>query len=259
MFFGTAGVFGTNTTSAFGAWGVLGNALVRGTQGSRVDVAGNGITFGVLGYLGNSGVHSFNDITAAGAKPFIEPHPTDASKELVYVALEGAEVGTYFRGRAKFERGVARIEIPEHFRMLTEPEGLSIQVTPIGEMATFAVARIDLDGIVIRGSRNVEFFYTVNGVRKNYAGFKPIQDNVHFIPSNAEDSMYEWPAAHKSKLKANGTLTSEGKVNMETAQRLGWTEQWERDRLRVEAEREADREADRLGRPEGSVPAQRPE
>jgi hypothetical protein len=254
--FSNVGVLGTNSA---GLWGVLGLALSRGTQGSRVDAGGNGITFGVLGYLGNSGVHSFNDITAAGAKPFVEPHPVDPSKQLVYVALEGAEAGTYFRGRAKFERGMARIAIPEHFRMLTEPEGLSIQITPIGEMTTFAVMKIDLDEIVVRGSRNVEFFYTVNGVRHNYKDFNPVQKNVLFVPTSASDTMFEWPETHRRTLIQNGTLTPAGQVNRETARRLGWEESWEKDQLRIQAQKEADREADQLGLPEGSVPARLPQ
>ena len=62
-----------------------------------------------------------------------------------YVALEGPESGTYFRGRGKIVRGVAEIAVPDSFRMVTDAEGLSIQVTPIGEMATVAVWRIGLD------------------------------------------------------------------------------------------------------------------
>jgi len=200
----------------------------RGVQGARVDgTTGAFITAGVLGHSGTSGVHSFDDITAVGAKPFVEPHPVDPSKQLVYVALEGAEAGTYFRGRARFERGLARIAIPEHFRMLTEPEGLSIQITPIGEMTTFAVMKIDLDEIVVRGSRNVEFFYTVNGVRHNYKDFNPVQDNVYFVPGAATDTMAEQNARTKRLLRANGTLNEDGSINMETARRLGWDRIWE--------------------------------
>ena len=37
------------------------------------------------------------------------------------------------------ENGIAVIEVPDDFRIVTDPEGLSIQVTPIGQMATVAV------------------------------------------------------------------------------------------------------------------------
>ena len=207
----------------------------------------------MLGYAGTSGVHSFDDVTAGGAKPFVEPHPRDASKQIKYVSLEGNEVGTYFRGRARFQRGLATIEIPEDFRMVTEPEGLSIQITPIGEMASYAVVSIDLNRIVVKGSRNVEFFYTVNGVRHNYADFRPIGDNVYFIPERANDQMIEWPETHRRLLVQNGTLKPDGAVNMETARRLGWDKKWESDELRIQAAQAADREADRQGVPEGTI------
>jgi hypothetical protein len=42
--------------------------------------------------------------------------------------------------------------------MTTSPEGLSIQVTPIGRMATVAVQSIGLERIVVMSSRDVEFF-----------------------------------------------------------------------------------------------------
>jgi hypothetical protein len=259
LFFGNSGVLGTNT----GLWGILGmsnNASGRGVQGNRLNGTNTAIlTAGVLGYIGNSGVHSFQDVTAAGNKPFVEPHPRDASKQIKYVSLEGNEVGTYFRGRARFQRGLATIEIPEDFRMVTEPEGLSIQITPIGEMASYAVVSIDLDRIVVKGSRNVEFFYTVNGVRHNYADFRPIGDNVYFIPESPNDQMIEWPETHRRLLIQNGTLKPDGTINMETARRLGWDQKWEKEQLRVQAEQAADREADRQGLPEGTIKAQLPD
>ncbi len=230
---GPFGVLGTNSLGP----GVMGLSALRGVQGSRTDAIGNPSgSGGVLGYTGTSGVHSFQDVTAAGAKPFIEPHPHDASKQIKFVSLEGNEVGTYFRGKARFQRGTATIEVPEGFRMVTEPEGLSIQVTPIGEMATYAVVSINLDRIVVKGSRNVEFFYTVNGIRHNYANFKSIEDNIYFIPANANDVMSEWPETHRRILVQNGTLKPDGTVNLETAGRLGWEKIWEKEKLRVQAE-----------------------
>jgi hypothetical protein len=249
---------GTNTAN----YGVLGVSGVRGVQGTRVDVAtGLLLTAGVLGFAGTSGVHSFDDITIAvgGTKSFIAPHPNDPSKKINFVSLEGNEVGNYFRGRGRFQRGLATIEVPEAFRLVTEPEGLSIQVTPIGEMASVAVVSLNLDRIVVKASRNVEFFYTVNGVRKGHAEFSSIQKNDFFLPTSADDTMIEWDELTRSFLVSNGVLTPEGKVNLETARRLGWDREWERTRLRREAQQEADREADRLGLPEGTVPARYPD
>ena len=73
----------------------------------------------------------------SGAKYFVEPHPTDASKVIRYVSLEGQRSRDLFPRPGQVpERGIARIEVPEDFRIVTDPEGLPVKVTPIGEMAT---------------------------------------------------------------------------------------------------------------------------
>ena len=250
---GAAGVFGrsgnNNVTFPFTQTiGVLGTSNDGGNPTGNIGVAGTAEgpdaspLFGVYGSIrfangevqsgalahGVFGVYSFGDIGAVGTKSFVEPHPTDPALEIAYISLEGNEAGTYFRGRGKFQNGVARIAVPEDFRLVSEADGLSIQVTPIGEMASFAVVRIGLEEIVVKASRNVEFFYTVNGVRKNHADFRPIRKNTNFVPHSPADTMRDWPAWVKERLIRNGTLTSEGAPNLETAERLGWKADWEK-------------------------------
>ena len=170
------------------------------------------------------------DYGGTGGKYFVEPHPDDPTKVIRYVSLEGPESGTYFRGRGKFERGFATIEVPEDFRIVTDESGLGIQVTPIGQMATVAVVRIGLDRIVVQGSRDVEFFYTVNGVRRALKDHKPIaqaEDGAgEFLPPTADQRMPDFPAELKRRLIRNGTYNADGSVNMETAKRLGWDRIW---------------------------------
>jgi hypothetical protein len=94
-------------------------------------------------------------------------------------------------------------------------------------MATYAVVRIDLHEILVKASRNVEFFYTVNGVRKGYEDFSPIAEEAFFLPRSAS---YRMPVSlspeAKRTLIANGTYNADGTVNMDTAERLGWTDKW---------------------------------
>jgi hypothetical protein len=224
-FYGPAGVRGESRHS-FGVLGVTRDHL--GVAGSNVHpVTGLEETWGALACSATSAVCGMGTLDVTGTKSFVEPHPTDASKVIKYVSLEGNEPGTYFRGRGKFERGMARIRVPEDFRMVTDPEGLSIQVTPIGEMASVAVVRIDLNEIVVKASRNVEFFYLVQGARKGYEGFAPIAREAFFAPRSANSRMPESLSREaKRKLIANGTYNEDGTVNMETAKRLGWTEKW---------------------------------
>jgi len=229
---GSAGVRG-HSNSQNGVLGVSSGVFYGGAVGIRVNpTTGAYISEGSLGFtsggteygvFANSGTIGCNGCT----KMFVEPHPSDAAKVIRYVSLEGPEAGTYFRGRAKFQRGLARIRVPESFRMVSDTEGLSIQVTPIGAMASVAVLRIDLDEIVVQGSRDVEFFYTVNGVRPGFKDFEPVGEGQEFVPRSADWKMPDtWNHDVKRRLIANGTYNEDGTPNMETAKRLGWDKRW---------------------------------
>jgi hypothetical protein len=226
----TAGVRGVSGTGGFGVLGITrAGSAVAGIKLNPAD-------FGTerAGYLGSTfgfGVYAIGGMGGTGAKFFVEPHATDPSLVIKYIALEGPESGTYFRGKGRFQNGIATIEVPEDFRMVTDRDGLSIQVTPIGQMATVAVQSIDLDRIVVLGSRNVEFFYTVNGVRRSFKDHVPIQrSDGEFDPEKPDvtlESHHYLTPDQQRVLIQNGTYTPDGKVNMETARRLGWDKIWE--------------------------------
>lgn len=238
LLYSPAGVRGVS-----GSIGVIGIGESSGVIGALEDEAG-GLPL-ATGRLGTNfgddpgvnpdpvwAVFGLGHIGASGTKYFLDPHPTDPSKVIGYIALEGREVGTYFRGRGKFERGMAKISIPEDFRMVTDPEGLTVQVTPIGAMATVGVLKMDLNEIVVQASRNVEFSYLVQGVRATFKDTKPIFKAGVFRPESAQSTMPRWLSeGQKRRLIANGTFREDGKVNMETAGRLGWDKIWIRDQL----------------------------
>ena len=197
-----------------------------------VDTNGSVYSAGHLGASATTGVSSLGDIMATGPKFFVEPHPTDPSRVIRFISLEGNEPGTYFRGKGKFERGVARIAVPEEFRIVTDSEGLTVQITPIGDMASVAVARIDLDEIVVKSSRNVEFFYLVHGVRKAYKDVAIVaEDDGIFVPEGPKSPMPRWLSEEaKARLIRNGTYNADGTVNLETARRLGWDKAWAKEK-----------------------------
>jgi hypothetical protein len=127
--------------------GVLGEGTQRGVvglapsggyavAGYRLDSGGNVLSGGLFGAGDSTGLYVYGDTGATGTKGFVEPHPTDASRVIRYVSLEGPEAGTYFRGRGRFVQGRALVTVPESFRLVTDEEGLTVQVTPIGAMAT---------------------------------------------------------------------------------------------------------------------------
>ncbi|TAH37007.1 MAG: hypothetical protein EYC70_08470 [Planctomycetota bacterium] len=126
-------------------------------------------------YVEGGDTYLGGDLVVAGTKNFVVPHPEDPSREIRFVCLEGNEAGTYFRGSAELECGTAVIEVPEEFRLVTEQEGLTVQLTPIGRGTVLWVESQDLQRIVVRGEQDVRFAYMVNGVRRGYAEFEAIR------------------------------------------------------------------------------------
>jgi hypothetical protein len=194
------------------------------------------LTSGSLGYVNGAthyGVLSDGNALVQGAltvtgnfssmnKFFIEPHPYDASKEIRYVSLEGPHAEVYFRGTAQISRGVTRIEIPQDFRMVADPETYSTLVTPIGGMATVAVMSQGESGVVVEASRDVRVAYVVYAERAAVKNPNPIVENVDFRPMGDLNVFRSLPESYRRLLIQNGTLNPDGTVNLETARRLGW-------------------------------------
>ena len=242
--YSSAGVRGASTSNV----GVLGISKGFGIEGLHVNSSGTALTAAILGYNDTDGVFAVGQITATGAKPFIEPHPTDATKEIAYVALEGPEAGTYFRGRGRVHNGNGVIQVPESFRLVSDEEGLTVQITPIGQAANVAVVSVvsaDLNRITVQSSlRDLEFFYVVNGVRKAFKDWEVITENRHYVPEGPEARM---PGAfapeQRRHLIATGIYNEDGTVNLETAERLGWAKVWRDRKEQAKAAAAAFREA----------------
>ena len=158
----------------------------------------------------------------------MQPHPNDASKEIRYISLEGPHTEVYFRGTAQVSQGVTRIPIPQHFRFVADPATYSTLVTPVGAMATTAVVSEGPEGIVVVASRNVKVHYVVYAEREAVRNPDPIIENVHFRPDPDADFLAHLPDSFRQLMIQNGTLNSDGTVNMETARRLGWDKEWEK-------------------------------
>ena len=243
---GEGGVWGSSDSGpgvqgfSTDGWGVYGGGYVgvrgigeymgvRGTSESGTGVYGDGYT-GLYGLGVSYGVYSSGDFGGTGAKYFVEPHPTDPTKEIRFVSLEGPESGTYFRGSSRTVNGIATIEVPESFRMVSNEADLTVVATPTGELAMMACVEKSLDRIVIRSSQDVEFDYVVNGVRKAFKDHQVISKNMDFVPRSATDDRFTkgLPAESIHRLKANGILNEDGTIRIDTAKRLGWTERWEK-------------------------------
>jgi hypothetical protein len=134
----------------------------------------------VLGGMNvGGGLSVGGDLGVTGTKNFVQPHPTDSTKDIVYTCLEGPEAGTYARGSADLVDGEAVVVLPEHFGLVTGDAGLTVQVTPRGAWMQLYVAAVDTHRFSVReaGGRSGHFDYLVQGVRKGYESRPIIRDH----------------------------------------------------------------------------------
>jgi len=138
------------------------------------------IVMGYGSYQGRGTLKVEGNFEVTGQKNFVTKHPNDKNKEIVYVCLEGGEAGTYYRGNAKLENGRATVNLPEHFSLVTNTNGLTAQVTPRGDCKGLFVEEISAHTLIVKecggGTSNVSFDFFVNGIRKGYENHKVIRD-----------------------------------------------------------------------------------
>jgi len=186
------------------------NAILGCNGGTGVDGYGNpgghflsnwgGTGEAYLGY-GDEGVHGYGTfaggffvdtnssswvrtsystykVQGSGSVSFVQNHPYDKGKVIVYAAPEGDEVAVYTRGTARLVDGEARVKLGETFALVANPDvGLSANVTPIGDPVPLAVVEKSTSEIVVRGPArsDVEFDYIVWGLRIGFESQSIVQ------------------------------------------------------------------------------------
>ncbi|HKE00904.1 MAG TPA: hypothetical protein VKE69_07840, partial [Planctomycetota bacterium] len=223
------GVLGQTTSTTGQCIGTSGHCSsttgfgMRGWNLSNTGTAAHGVV-GRCDSPNSFGILSQGSTGSAGQKSFLQPHPTDPSREIRFVCLEGNESGTYFRGSAKLVGGVAVIEVPEEFRLASEATSLTVQLTPSGERASLWTEKEDTTSIVVRGDRDVKFHYLVNGVRRGFAEYEAFHPNGTFVPDyRGVPYGSQYPEAMRRILVENGTLNADYTPNEATAAKLGWS------------------------------------
>jgi hypothetical protein len=217
------GLFGSETAVFDGARGYSGGASGYGLWGRNHSVTGN--ARGVLGQTSSGsgyGIYSIGNLAATGSKSFVNPHPSDPLKEIRFVCLEGNESGTYFRGTARLAGGIAIVEVPEEFRLVTSAErDLTVQTTAVGAPAMLWVESQDLEHVVVRGQPDVEFHYFVNGVRRGFEEVRLVAENSSFLPERLDEPFgTQYPDALRQVLVENGLLNPDFTPNAATHARL---------------------------------------
>jgi hypothetical protein len=164
----TPAVTAGNTSSGYAA---VFTGLDQSTV-ATVDTSGNVFMAGNCNVTG--------ELTAA-VKFFVQAHPADSGKEIVYVTLEGGEAGTYVRGTGQLHDGKAVVTLPEHFGLVTAADGMTTQLTPRGEWLQLYVTELNPAQIVVREAQGKSglFDYFISGVRKGYEHHEVIQPKRH--------------------------------------------------------------------------------
>jgi hypothetical protein len=223
---GSIGVFGSGSIGVYGTPTVQSPGGTLDPLGATAGVVGQG-PVGVLGRatsIAGPAIHADGDLQVVGAPTIAQPHPTDPGLALRFVCLEGNESGTYFRGSARLQNGVAELSIPEEWRLATDVTGITVQVTPTSGPASLWVAVKTRDRIVVRGQPDCTFDYFVNGVRRGFTAHDAIVPNTVFRPALVGMPYGEHlPAGLRQLLVQSGILNADFTPNEETASRLGWT------------------------------------
>jgi hypothetical protein len=168
------GVFGVALNSNGTNYGVRGES--RSSDGYGLYTPDDAKIDGTMEVLG--------DIEVSGIKNFVQTVSSDAGpKQVKYTSVEAGEPQTEHTDVVEMENGVAIVELPDHFGMVTsDDERLAVQVTPYcDEPVRPQVTDRSTDRIVVKdfggGPDNYTFAYTVKGVRQGFEDQEIVSDS----------------------------------------------------------------------------------
>jgi BarA-like signal transduction histidine kinase len=141
-----------------------------------------GYEHGMFAYVASSTYK----IEGNGSVAFVQNHPQDPDKTIVYNCPEGDEVATYTRGSARLTNGVAKVPLGETFKWVTNPDiGLTAHLTPRGEWAELYVKTLTTTELVVASrdpQSNAAFDYMVYGLRIGFEEVSIVQEKQREAP-----------------------------------------------------------------------------
>jgi hypothetical protein len=148
-----------------------------------------------------SGNWNIYKIRGNGSVSFVQNHPQDPDKVIVYAAPEGDENAVYTRGTARLVAGQARVPLGETFQWVANPDlGLTTYLTPHGDCLGLYVESLTSEELVVRelggGTSDILFDYLVFGLRAGFERAAVVQtkDREGLPPeSSLGDAFYTSP------------------------------------------------------------------
>ena len=124
------------------------------------------------------------DGSLIGPLSFVSPHPRYENLEIAYASPIAGEAGTYIRGTGVLQDGEAAIALPEHFALLTEPAGLTVQLTARERPLQLYVSELTADRLVVRaaGAQSGSFDFLVQGVRRGAGAYQVMRAAESTVP-----------------------------------------------------------------------------
>ena len=169
---------------------------VAGESETGTAVTGFGDTGGFFASKTTSATSSLGfstfKILGTGSVSFIQNHPYEKDKVIVYAAPEGDEVAVYTRGSGRLVNGEARIALGKTFAWVANPDiGLTAHLTARGAWADLYVASLSSQELVVSsrsGDPDAAFDYMVHGLRVGFEEVSIVQEKraESYIPSMAE-------------------------------------------------------------------------
>ncbi len=139
--------------------------------------------------------YSTYKVQGSGSVSFVQNHPYDEDKVIVYAAPEGDEVAVYTRGTAKLADGEARVKLGETFPLVANPDvGLTAHLTPRGKATDLYIESLGTSDLIVRGpaGSDADFDYIVWGLRIGFEQQSIVQPKQFesLIPSMADHEAY---------------------------------------------------------------------
>lgn len=133
---------------------------------------------------------STRKIVGTGTVSFVQNHPYERDKVIVYAAPEGDEVAVYTRGSARLEGGFARVALGPTFPFVANPDlGLTAHVTARGDVERLWVESVTTRELLVRGSAGSDaaFDFIVYGLRIGFEDVAIVQPKAReaFLPGAA--------------------------------------------------------------------------
>ena len=126
------------------------------------------------------------DGSLIGPLSFLSPYPGRDDLEIAYASLTGGETSVYARGSVALQSGEASIRFPEHFALLAEAAGLTVQLTARDRPLHLFVTELTPERLVVREAQAQDgrFDYLVQGVRKGASSYQAVR--VKHVAPTAE-------------------------------------------------------------------------